>query len=292
MKAKMTTLICAIILLLIAMSTSAQSCSQCIGVNATCTQLSDVGQGWTFCLGGQTDCHDGTQGPCAAHCHIGNEMCGCSSYQMDPCGFQWTCLDENFNGICDINEEGGGSGGDGTALPGCPNSPIVIRMARGAWKFTGPPVSFDLSGDGAKSYSAWPVGEIAFLAVDRNGNGVIDNGYELFGDYGLSKVMGDKTKWNGFEWLRLSDANGNRMIDEFDPIWPRLLLWVDRNHDGISQPSELSSLKDSGITALGLDYHWTGRRDGTANVFFRYEAILWRGNEREPYYDVYLTPMK
>ena len=119
------------------------------------------------------------------------------------------------------------------------------------------------------------------LALDRNANGVIDNGKELFGNHS------SRTAWNGFIFLSwLDNAVTNGTVDEFDQVWPYLLLWNDLNHDGISQPHELSRLADSGITALGYDYDVKKKEDQGGNQF-RFRADLWRGKKKEKYWDVY-----
>lgn len=56
---------------------------------------------------------------------------------------------------------------------------------------------------------------VVFLALDRNGNGTIDNGQELFG----------ATSGNGFNELAAFDADGNQFIDSGDPIYNRLRIW-------------------------------------------------------------------
>ena len=169
-------------------------------------------------------------------------------------------------------------------------SPIVINLGVGDYHFsnTDDPVSFDLDADGIPERVTWTARgtAIAFLALDRNGNGVIDDGAELFGNH--TPLPSGGFARNGFEALAAFDSNGDGVIDAADPIWPRLLLWVDANHDGICQPDETSSPASSGITALGVGAHWTGRQDAAGNTL-RYEAQYVRGNATRPYYDVFFV---
>src|SRR5205814_4521297 len=129
----------------------------------------------------------------------------------------------------------------------------------------------------------------AFLCLDRNHNGTIDNGAELFGD--ATPMRNGQRAPNGFIALAELDDNHDEMIDENDAVWQELLLWVDANHDGISQPAEIAPVRGSTLAGIGLHYHWTGRRDVSGNAF-RYESKCWirRANERataRPVYDVF-----
>ncbi|MBE7560724.1 hypothetical protein HS125_17990 [bacterium] len=104
--------------------------------------------------------------------------------------------------------------------------------------------TYDLTGDGVVEKTATAAGGDAFLAWDRNRNGAIDGGRELFGD--------QHGAVDGFAELARFDADRNGLIDARDPIFAELLLFRDDNRDGLSQPSELSRLSDYGIVALSL----------------------------------------
>lgn len=122
---------------------------------------------------------------------------------------------------------------------------------------------FDLNGDGFAEKTNWTSTD-AFLAYDKNENGMIDDGTELFGDSHLL-ANGKKAK-NGFEALSQYDQNGDGIIDQKDDIYSKLLLWTDRNNDGISQKDELQSLDEMGIEAIRLDYDSTGEDTDTEAV--------------------------
>jgi uncharacterized repeat protein (TIGR02543 family) len=183
---------------------------------------------------------------------------------------------------------------------GCPayqncNSPIIINMGNGPYQLSGSnqPVSFDIDANGTLNRISWTAAgaPMAFLALDRNGNGTINSGAELFGNH---TPLPRGVAANGFDALAQYDANSDGVIDASDPIWSSLLLWTDLNHDGISQRSELALLSASAVTAIGLDYHWTGRRDQWGNSF-RYESRVWIDGGRKhptprPVYDVYFIP--
>ena len=103
--------------------------------------------------------------------------------------------------------------------------------------------NFDLFADGHPVAVAWVAPDDGFLALDRNGNGRIDDGSELFGNE-------DGQQADGFTQLALLDANGDGVIDARDPAYHRLVVWQDANSDGVSTPAELTRLADRGITAI------------------------------------------
>ncbi|ABC32762.1 RTX toxins and related Ca2+-binding protein [Hahella chejuensis KCTC 2396] len=120
-------------------------------------------------------------------------------------------------------------------------------------------VLFDHDGDGIKNASGWIKSDDGILVLDRNGNGVVDNGSELFGGNTI-KANGDKAK-NGFEALADMDSNGDGVVNASDAQFGDLRVWRDLNQDGESQVNELFKLSDLGITAIG-----TSHKEGTINV--------------------------
>ena len=136
------------------------------------------------------------------------------------------------------------------------NSPLVIDIENKGIE-TLPPseaVLFDLKGEGKKNLFCWVKnGEVApFLALDRNGNGQIDDVHELFGDQ--TKGPDDKKSRNGFDSLKKYDLNHDGVINDSDAVYSKLILWYDRNHNGNSEPDEMEDLASAGIIALDLEY--------------------------------------
>jgi hypothetical protein len=139
---------------------------------------------------------------------------------------------------------------DGSYEEGACISPVVIATNGQRYKFTrkSAGVYFDLNADGVAELTAWsePDAGVEFLAYDRNGNGTIDSGLELFGD------RTEPGLYNGFAALRkLSGNPTSGALTAADPAFSALVLWNDRNHDGVSQAEELRPASDA-VEAIGL----------------------------------------
>jgi hypothetical protein len=212
------------------------------------------------------------------------QVTGAEAYQTD---------EENYT-----HYEGEGTGKNGDCLPDdvvCQGSPIVLNLTHGPYVFTDAAdgVHFKLEPTGEAQAMAWTAAgtEQAFLWLDRNGNGTVDDGSELFGNF--TRLQDGTRARNGFEALRELDANHDGIIDEQDPIWNSLQLWTDRNHNGVAEPDEVMPISASRIKRITLDYHWTGHRDQFGNVL-RYQAGMIIENSRgvqqyRPIYDIYFV---
>lgn len=152
-------------------------------------------------------------------------------------------------------------------------SPIIIDTRGTGFRLTSAAqgVTFDIKGDGHPIPIAWtaPNSGNAFLALDRNHNGTIDSGKELFGNYTQQPASSDP---NGFIALAQFDlpANGGNddgVIDKNDAVFSQLVLWIDDNHDGISQPNELHSLSSLGLYSISLKYRESRKTDEFGNEF-------------------------
>lgn len=172
------------------------------------------------------------------------------------------------------------------------NSPIIVDVRGNGYHLAGPTegVPFDLNGDGTREQLAWtePMADDAFLVLDRNANGTIDDGTELFGNHSPQPLSATP---NGFAALAVFDANGDKWIDEQDPVYDELRLWTDSNHDGVAQTEELTDLVSVGILRISLSVQESRRRDRSGNLF-RYRSNIVTNDARNggPFiYDVFLV---
>jgi hypothetical protein len=202
-----------------------------------------------------------------------------------------SCPDPN------CNEGGYGFASDYCLYPGsgCPDGPFV-PTGPCCQPYTPTPVIIDLDGSGFHLTSAadgvwfdfystgtkikisW-IGSGStnrFLVLDRNGDGMINNGAELFGNFTPQPQPPTDIERNGFLALAEYDksnngGNGDGFISRNDSVFTSLRLWQDTNHNGISETSELHSLSESGVAKLHLDYKESKRTDQYGNRF-RYRA--------------------
>lgn len=112
-------------------------------------------------------------------------------------------------------------------------------------------VKFDADGDGLRTATAWIAGDDALLVLDRNGNGRIDNGSELFGDQTL--LSNGQLAADGIAALADLDTNGDGVFNALDARYGDVRLWQDRNQDGVSQADELIRLVDAGVASISLN---------------------------------------
>lgn len=128
-------------------------------------------------------------------------------------------------------------------------------------------VYFDLDHNGFAEKTAWFSSEDGILVLDRNGNGVVDNGGELFGD--RSVLSNGRIARSGFEALADFDKNQDRQIDEQDAIYHQLRVWKDLDQDGYSEANELFTLSELGIANIGLVGQSVTTTDENGNQILR-----------------------
>ena len=122
---------------------------------------------------------------------------------------------------------------------------------------------FDHDKNGIRFATGWVSKDDGFLVYDRNGDGVVNNGGELFGDNTLLK-NGERAT-NGYQALAALDDNGDGKVDAADSAFAHLRVWRDLNQDGISQEGELLTLNEAKVKALNLANKNTDRDLGNGN---------------------------
>ena len=123
---------------------------------------------------------------------------------------------------------------------------------------------FDHDGDGIRTASGWVGKEDGLLVYDRNGDGIINNGSELFGD--ATRLKNGGTAAHGFAALADLDDNGDGKIDAADKAFSSLRVWRDLNQDGISQEGELLTLEQAKVRSLSTSFRNTNRSLGDGNT--------------------------
>ncbi len=167
--------------------------------------------------------------------------------------------------------------------PPTPRDPLAIDLDGDGIETVGSvtnPVLFDHNADGIRTGTGWVKGDDAWLVLDRNGNGLIDSGRELFGvDTVLSGTPGIDAVYasTGFHALRTLDANADNVFNAQDAAFADVRLWRDLNQDGVSQAGELFTLTQQNIASISLNASTTNINLGNGNTVSG-TAVVTRSN--------------
>jgi hypothetical protein len=138
-------------------------------------------------------------------------------------------------------------------------------------------VYFDMANDGCIRKTAWTSAQSGawFLVLDT-GSHIAENGAQLFSEgYHPQRTKNPTHPRDGFDALSEWDDNHDGVIDRQDSIWPRLCLWHDQNHDGVSSPGQIGSIDPSSVRSISLKATPFHYRDGHGNeVLLKSRATL------------------
>jgi len=145
--------------------------------------------------------------------------------------------------------------------------PVALRRDDGR-------AHFDLAARGEPSAERtdWPSAATPWLALDRDGDGRITSGEELFGS---ATPLASGHAQDGFEALADLDANHDGRIDDRDSGFRQLVVWFDRDGDRVSNAGELQSLASLGVRSLDLTYRSSPRCDARGNCEVERAEFAW-----------------
>ena len=181
----------------------------------------------------------------------------------------------------------------------CPPCPIGLDLQGNGLKLSGPnpPLYFDLNADGTPDRTSWTRVQTkdGFLAFDRNGNGRIDDGKELFGNF-TPLLLSPAVARQGYEVLEEFDraelgGNEDGMIDEADAVFEHLVVWMDVNRDAVTQDGELQPLAEVGVQAISLFYYHHEQEDQWGNVLRWWSPIYFEDGSESLSADVFFAPV-
>ena len=108
-------------------------------------------------------------------------------------------------------------------------------------------VAFDIDNTGFLKHTSWVAGTDAILNLDRNANGFVDDGKELFNNTAIDISQ------RGVKGLAWADSDSNGVINSLDPVFSQLKVWKDVNGNGIIDAGENTSIEFNGITQLNYN---------------------------------------
>jgi len=153
-----------------------------------------------------------------------------------------------------------------TTAPPFRIDPLILDLDGDGLETTGvnAGTNFDLDKNGFAERAGWVGADDGLLVLDRNGDGVINNGGEFFGDQTV--LQNGSLATNGFQALAEWDQNADGRIDSADAIWSELRVWQDGNGDGIATASELHTLDNLGIAGINLAHTAVNVTDASGNT--------------------------
>ncbi|EHB8454786.1 hypothetical protein JVX81_004792, partial [Salmonella enterica] len=169
------------------------------------------------------------------------------------------------------------------------SSPIIIDLDRDGVETISLEngVFFDHDGNKFAESTGWVSPDDGLLVFDRDGNGQIDNGSELFGN---NTLQADGTNAsNGYNALKEYDDNNDGALDENDAIWNQLQIWQDKNSNGRVDEGELLTMKQAGIASINTMYKNSSTTDSQGNLHKQTGSITYTDGSKGQSADVWFN---
>ena len=112
-------------------------------------------------------------------------------------------------------------------------------------------------GTGTAQLTGWVTSTEGLLAVDLNHDGKINDGTELFGS--ATRLANGQMAGDGFTALKEFDSNHDGKVNAADQRWNELKVWVDANHNGVTDAGELRGLADVGVVSMSLNFNYSSQ---------------------------------
>ncbi|HBZ8587261.1 TPA: calcium-binding protein, partial [Salmonella enterica subsp. enterica] len=182
-----------------------------------------------------------------------------------------------------------GSGGPDMSDAENTSSPIIIDLDRDGVETISVEagVFFDHDGNKFAESTGWVSPDDGLLVFDRDGNGQIDNGSELFGN---NTAQADGTNAsNGYNALKEYDDNNDGVLNENDAIWNQLQVWQDKNSNGRVDEGELLTMKQAGIASINTTYKNSSTTDSQGNLHKQTGSITYTDGSKGQSADVWFN---
>ncbi|MBL9027127.1 MAG: calcium-binding protein [Myxococcales bacterium] len=196
----------------------------------------------------------------------------CSQGETEPCG-------DGGMRTCVVDEIGVGTWGECQISGSSATTPLVLAFGAGPVSFSDAAGGFDLNPT-MSVVTDWVSSATPWLALDRNGNGAIDDGSELFGS--ATELASGARATNGFQALAELDENGDGVISSADGRFGSLVAWTDLDQDRVSDPGELTTIASLGVESISLGYSSVVRCDERNNCERETASMAFRNTSGEP----------
>ncbi|HFK2692881.1 TPA: calcium-binding protein, partial [Kluyvera ascorbata] len=183
-----------------------------------------------------------------------------------------------------------GTCGPDMSIPETTTSPVILDLDGDGIETRGlqDRIFFDHDGNHFAENTGWVSADDGLLVIDKDCNGKIDSGNELFGNNTV--LSNGSLAANGYEALQELDTNGDGTLNSRDEAWQQLQVWQDRNGNARVDDGELMSLSEAGIAAIDTDYKNSTWVDKQGNAHKQTGEVIYldgsEGQSADVWFDV------